>query len=91
MTEPAAPARARIFINYRRDDTAYPAGWLYDRLAEHFGDAQIFKDVDSVELGDDFVEVITTAVGSCDALLALIGDRWVTITDTEGRRRLDNP
>jgi ABC-type amino acid transport substrate-binding protein len=82
---------ARIFISYRRDDTAYPAGWLFDRLAAHFRDGQVFKDVDSIELGDDFVEVITRAVGSCDVLLALIGNQWLTVTDDDGRRRLDNP
>jgi hypothetical protein len=84
-------ARGRIFISYRREETAYPAGWLYDRLAARFADDQVFKDVDSIELGDDFVEVISSAVGSCDVLLALIGDRWLTITDEDGRRRLDDP
>jgi hypothetical protein len=81
----------RIFISYRREETAYPAGWLYDRLADRFGSGQVFKDVDSIQLGDDFVEVITRAVGSCDVLLALIGDQWLTITDEHGRRRLDDP
>jgi hypothetical protein len=86
------PARSgRIFISYRREETSYPAGWLFDRLAERFGAGQVFKDVDSIELGDDFVEVITRAVGSCDVLLALIGDEWLTITDAHGRRRLENP
>ena len=61
---PAAPGR--IFISSRREDTAYPAGWLYDRLADRYGGRQVFKDVDSIELGDNFVEVITSAVGSCD-------------------------
>jgi hypothetical protein len=91
MVESAAGSTGRIFISYRREETAYPAGWLFDRLAEHFGGAQIFKDVDSIELGDDFVEMITRAVGSCDVLLALIGDRWLTVTDKQGRRRLDDP
>ena len=59
--------------------------------ADHYGRDQIFKDVDDIELGDDFVEVITGAVGSCDVLLALIGDQWLTITDAHGRRRLDDP
>ena len=84
-------ASGRIFISYRREETAYPAGWLYDRLADRFGGGQVFKDVDSIQLGDDFVEVVTRAVGSCDVLLALIGDRWLTITDEHGRRRLDDP
>jgi TIR domain len=86
-----AAASGRVFISYRREETAYPAGWLYDRLAAYFGGGQVFKDVDSIQLGDDFVEVITRAVGSCDVLLALIGDQWLTITDAHGRRRLDNP
>ncbi|MGH8834001.1 MAG: toll/interleukin-1 receptor domain-containing protein, partial [Actinomycetes bacterium] len=90
MAEWAGLSRGRIFISYRREETAYPAGWLYDRLVDRFG-GQVFKDVDSIELGDDFVETITSAVGSCDVLLALIGDQWLTITDEDGRRRLDNP
>jgi hypothetical protein len=81
----------RIFISYRRLETAWPAGRLYDVLVEHFPAEQVFKDVDSIEPGEDFVERITAAVGSCDVLLALIGPNWLTITDEEGRRRLDNP
>jgi hypothetical protein len=91
MTESAASSTGRIFISYRREETAYAAGWLYDRLADRYGGGQIFKDVDSIQLGDDFVEVITRAVGSCDVLLALVGDQWLTITDEDGRRRLDDP
>jgi TIR domain len=91
MAGPIPPGSGRIFISYRREETSYPAAWLYDRLAERFGSGQVFKDVDSIQLGDDFVEVIHRAVGSCDVLLALIGDQWLTITDHHGRRRLDNP
>jgi TIR domain len=86
---PAAPGR--IFISYRRQETAYPAAWLYERVVARFGRDQVFKDVDSIVLGDDFAEVIAGAVGSCDVLLALMGDRWLTITDEDGRRRLDDP
>ena len=91
MTAPTGNVPARVFMSYRRDDTAYPSAWLYERLASHFGRKQVFKDIDSIELGDDFVEEITAAVGSCDVLLALIGARWLTITDQDGRRRVDNP
>jgi TIR domain len=91
MTASTPETQGRIFISYRRAETAGYAGWLYDRLASHFSRDQIFKDIDSIDLGDDFVEKITTAVGSCDVLLALIGDRWLTITGQDGRRRLDDP
>jgi hypothetical protein len=91
MTGSLPNATGRIFISYRREETAYPAGWLYDRLADRYGGGQVFKDVDSIQLGDDFVESITRAVGSCDVVLVLIGDEWLTIADEHGRRRLDDP
>jgi allophanate hydrolase subunit 1 len=91
MADSTAPSARGVFISYRREETAYPAGWLFDRLVDRFGRGQIFKDIDSIQLGDDFVEKITTAVATCDVLLALIGDRWLTITDEQGRTRLDDP
>jgi hypothetical protein len=91
MAESPATTPGRIFISYRREETAYAAGWLFDRLTTVFGGDQVFKDVDSIDLGDDFVEVISTAVGSADVLLALIGDQWLTIADERGTRRLDDP
>ena len=67
----------RIFISYRRADTANQAGWLADRLAGHFGRSQVVRDVDSIQLGNDFADVIAAAVTSCDVLLALIGHQWL--------------
>jgi hypothetical protein len=98
LTKPPEPVRlgkrrlspGRIFLNYRREDTGWAAGRLFDRLSHRFGKDQVFKDIDSIHLGDDFVDAITSAVGSCDVLLALIGDRWLLITDGDGQRRLDD-
>jgi hypothetical protein len=90
MTGPV-PAASRIFISYRQDDARYAAGWLFDQLAAHFGDGQVFKDVYSIRPGDDFVDEITAAVGSCTVLLAVIGTQWLTVTNGEGQRRLDDP
>jgi hypothetical protein len=81
----------RIVLNYRRDDTGGHAGRLYDALSERFGDDHVFMDIDTIEPGTDFAEVIDRAVGSCDAFLALVGTRWLTATDAGGRRRLDSP
>jgi hypothetical protein len=81
----------RIFISYRRQETAWPAGRLYDVLVEYFPAEQVFKDVDNIDPGDDFTERITAAVAYCDVLLVLIGPQWLTITDENGQRRLDDP
>ena len=80
-----------IFISYRRDDSAPYAGRLYDRLAAHFGAAQVFMDIDQIEPGEDFVEVIQRKVGACETAVVLIGKAWLGIADATGRRRLDDP
>jgi hypothetical protein len=81
---------ANIFINYRREDTAGHSGRLFDSLSSHFA-GRLFMDVDTLEAGVDFVEAIERAVGSCEALIVVIGREWLTITDKAGRRRLDDP
>jgi TIR domain len=81
----------RIFISYRRQETAWPAGRLYDVLVEHFSAEQIFKDVDNIEPGVDFTERVTATVGSSDVLLVLIGPEWLRMTDKQGQHRLDDP
>jgi hypothetical protein len=80
----------RIFINYRRADTDWQASWLYQHVGGRFGRDQVFKDVDNIRPGDDFVEVLSEAVGMCDVLLALIGPNWLSASHGGGRR-LDDP
>jgi TIR domain len=89
VTETAA-GTGKVFISYRRRETAGHAGRLYDRLAEHFGDERVFMDL-RMEPGVDFVEQIDDAVTHCDALLSLIGAQWLEMRDAHGRRRLDDP
>jgi hypothetical protein len=87
----ATISRGRIFISYRRQDTRHIAGRIYDSLAAHFGEDDIFMDVDAIEPGVDFASEIRKAVAACDILLAVIGPNWLKTTDSAGRRRLDNP
>ena len=47
----ARPATPGIFISYRRDDTRADAGRLWDRLDGHFGDEQVFMDIDDLKPG----------------------------------------
>src|SRR5437016_3856291 len=80
-----------IFVSYRRDGTSHLAGRLSDRLADRFGEDQVFIDVDAIGPGVKFAEEISHAVAACKVLLAVIGPNWLTATDEQGHQRLDNP
>lgn len=82
---------AGIFISYRREDARADAGRLSKDLKGHLDGSQIFRDVDTLQPGIDFVKAINTAVGSCSALLAIIGPNWLSSTGQDGRRRIDDP
>jgi hypothetical protein len=81
----------RIFISYRRSDSAAVSGRIYDRLCLAFGEPNVFKDVDDIPAGAHYRELLETEVGKCDVLLAIIGAHWLTVTNEQGQRRLDNP
>ena len=93
MADSAAPVGAgRVFISYRREETAY-AGRLAVRptrrpvrprpdLQRH----RLDRTRRRLRRGDHHLRS-----ASCDVLLALIGEQWLTITDEQGTARLDDP
>jgi hypothetical protein len=78
----------RIFVSYRREDASGHSGRLYDSLKERFP-GLVFRDVDSLEPGDDFVARIEELLDSTEVLIAVIGRGWAT--DETGHRRIDEP
>lgn len=82
---------AKVFISYRRDDSAGHAGRVHDRLEREFGRNLLFMDVDAIPLGVNFARVLGEEVGRCDVLLAVIGPGWLEARDEAGLRRLDSP
>jgi len=91
LTGGEARSASRIFISYRREDARGDAGRLTDDLKESFGAGRIFRDIETIEPGVDFVEALNRAVSLCPVLLAIIGPNWHTVKDAAGRRRLDDP
>jgi hypothetical protein len=82
----------KIFLSYRREDTAGFAQALFGRLEQSFPAESLFMDVaGGIGAGQDFVRVLEEQVGACDAMLVLIGPDWLTVADEAGRRRLENP
>jgi hypothetical protein len=66
----------QIFISYRRDDAAGYARAVNDELVRCFGAERVFIDVDDINAGQPFSEIIQRSVGDSAVLLALIGKRW---------------
>lgn len=79
----------RIFISYRRDDAAGYAGRLEEALEHRLGRGSVFRDVQDIPPGQDFVAAIRARLTSAQAVLVLIGPRWAG-GETPGQRRLDN-
>ena len=63
----------RIFLSYRRQDSAGVSGRIYDRLRAHFGVKCVFMDVDSIPYGLDFRTHVNVVLDQCGVLLAVIG------------------
>ena len=76
-----------IFLSYRRVDAAGTAGRLFDRLSQHFGAEQVFRDIDSIEAGDNFEQSIRDALRTATAVLVVIGPRWLDLRRDDGKRR----
>src|ERR1700691_5538155 len=85
----------KIFISYRRHDSAEVTKRLQGRLENEFDPGSVFYDIDSIPKGVDFRKRLSGAVEQSDVLLAVIGGSWLNATYREGpkvgQRRLDNP
>jgi hypothetical protein len=82
---------ARVFVNFRRADTDTTGPHLDTALRNEFGDQEVFRDQRSIRKGAPFPAEITGALRKCDLLLAVMGHRWTSATDDDGRRCIDNP
>jgi hypothetical protein len=80
---------AGIFISYRRDSSRHASGRLADDLAQAFGSASIFRDIEGIEPGVDFTRSLEKALRSCAVMLVVIGPQWLDASNAHGRRRLE--
>lgn len=80
---------SRVFISYRRADSAEWAKDLNRRLGMRYGEDLIFQDVEDIQPGDNWLETIREELRACQVFLILIGPHW--LVDQKGRKRLENP
>lgn len=81
----------RIFVSYRRDDSAPTTERIVDWIGDAFGRHAVFQDVLSIPAGTDFRRHIGSAIRGSDAQVVVIGPRWLDARDAEGRCRIDEP
>jgi TIR domain len=79
-----------IFISYRREDSSHFAGRLYDSIREAVPDAGVFMDVTSISFGEDFADVLSDRLKSCEAALVIIGPKWLEPVGDTGKTKLDD-
>ncbi|MCB1802005.1 MAG: toll/interleukin-1 receptor domain-containing protein [Gammaproteobacteria bacterium] len=78
-----------VFLSYRRADTSGHAGRISDGLVRHFGRVRVFRDIDAIAAGSDFVQALERAISAAKVCLVLIGDTWLDARSVDGERRLD--
>ena len=66
----------KIFVSYRRRDSAATSGRLRDHMAARLGSERVFLDVDKIAIGEDFVTAIETEIRRCKVMLVIIGRDW---------------
>jgi TIR domain len=85
-----------IFINYRRDDggkNSVNAINIADKLAQAFGKADVFIDVETLKPGANFPIILAKALAECKVMIVVIGPHWLDIRsdDNPNQRRLNDP
>jgi hypothetical protein len=83
--------RYRVFISYRRGDSAGHAGRLWACLEEYLGHGAVFFDVDDIPPGTPFGQVIVQRIRDAHSVVVVISRHWLAAADEAGRRRLDDP
>jgi len=81
---------AAIFLSYRRKESLVEARAIYERLRADFGGDSVFIDLEGLDYGVDFVDVLEEQLANCAVMLALIGPNWLGITPGIQTRRIDD-
>ena len=79
-----------IFISYRRDDSPANARLLHDQLQAAFPRHSVFTDVKKIGIGEEWQAVLREQIDKADVVLVVIGPNWLDVSDSLGKRRLDD-
>jgi hypothetical protein len=78
----------KVFVSYRRSDTAAVAGDIHRALADAFGEKRVFQDL-QIDPGEAYPERLIGELNDSSIVVVVVGDDWVTAKATWGVRRID--
>ncbi len=82
-------SRKRVFISYRRSDSAGTASLLRKTLGDALGVESAFQDVVGIDLGSSFPDVLKDQLRQSVIVLAVIGRDWLSAANEFTQRRID--
>jgi hypothetical protein len=65
-----------IFINYRSSDEGWVAAMLDTELTRRFGAYSVFRDIRSIQPGQEYATILLDKIRASTALLVVIGEHW---------------
>ena len=80
----------KIFISYRRSDSQGITDSIAKYLQRKYGKNSVFRDIDLIYPATDFRKEIAKAIDRCKVFICIIDKTWVSVSDAQGRRKLDS-
>lgn len=68
----------KVFISYRRSDSADATARIDDHLEMYLGKGVVFRDIDQMKGGDDFPVRLEREIAGCEIGIVVIGSTWET-------------
>lgn len=81
----------KVFISYRRSDSAAEARNVYNALVDALSAEEVFIDTSDIAVGDRWRTELETALQQAQYVVVVIGPNWLKAQDEAGYRRLDQP
>jgi hypothetical protein len=81
----------RVFISYRRSDAPAASRQLAEALKSRFGSGEVFFDTRDVTAGSEWRRDAVRRVQESDVVLAVIGQRWVAVSEERLQRSKLDP
>ena len=78
-----------LFLSYRRVGSSRIVGRLYDALTDAFGYGAVFRDIYSMQLGQNFRLELGQVIPKCEVTIVLIDPNWISPSNGRQPRIFD--